>query len=245
MTTGKTPKARILALIPARGGSQRVTGKNLREIASKPLIKWTIDAVLASGLADRIMVSTDSNAIAQVALDAGAEVPFMRPDLLASNTATTVDVVAHALDFVEAEGQRYDYLLLLQPTSPLRTSEHIQAALSLLMMRKADAVISVCPAEHSPLWCKTLPDDLAMDSFLPSQQATQRSQDLEQYYRLNGSIYLVNCERFRAENSFFLSSNSYGYCMPAESSVDIDTELDFKWAEFLLNERQRSPTKRA
>ncbi len=239
MTTREDHKARVLALIPARGGSKRVAVKNLRKLGDKPLIQWTIDAILASRVADRIVVSTDSNAIAQVALEAGAEVPFMRPDSLASDTATTVDVVTHALGFAEAEGQRYDYLLLLQPTSPLRTSEHIQAAFSLLLKRKADAVISVCPAEHSPLWCKALPDDLAMDHFLPSKQTTQRSQDLEQHYRLNGSIYIVSCDRFRAEKSFFLSSNSYGYAMPQESSVDIDTELDFKWAEFLLNERER------
>lgn len=224
----------ILAIIPARGGSKRLPGKNLAPLRGRPLIAWTIDAALGSQSVDVTMVSTDAPEIAAAAREAGADTPFLRPAGLASDTASSFDVVRHALDFYREErGRVFEFALMLQPTSPLRTSADVEEAVRLLRSKHADAVVSVCEMEHSPLWSNTLPADGSLVGFLKPEARNKRSQDLPPYYRLNGALYLCRTERLLAERTFFLSDRIFAYVMPAERSVDIDTGLDLSFAEFL------------
>ncbi len=225
---------RLLGLIPARGGSKRLPRKNLRLLGGRPLIAWTIEAALESGCLDRVIVSTDDPEIAAVACDAGAEVPFLRPAELADDRTPSLEVLLHALRTLAAEGDRYDYLVELQPTSPLRHATDIRAAVSLLKERRADAVVSVCPTEHPPEWSNTLPPDGALrDFFRPGVRGT-RSQDLPTSYRLNGAIAIFDCRRLLKTESTDMDDNGFAYVMPPERSIDIDTALDLHIAQALL-----------
>lgn len=227
----------VLAIIPARGGSKRLPNKNTRCLNGKPLIAYSIEAALTSKYVDAVVVSTDSGEIRRIAEAAGAEAPFLRPDELASDTSGTLPVVAHAIEYYRQSLQKtFDIVLLLQPTSPLRTTVDIDCAAELFMTKSADAVISVCPAEHSPLWCNTLPDDLSLTGFLPNSVLNRRSQDLPTYYRINGAIYLCVVERLLKEQTFFICNNAYAYIMEQERSIDIDTLLDFQYCELLLSQ---------
>lgn len=223
----------FLAIIPARGGSKRLPHKNVLELAGKPLIGWTIEAGLQSHYIDQIVVTSDGEEIAQIAQRFGVET-IARPSELASDTATTFDAVAHALRHCE----KFDYVVLLQPTSPLRNAHHIDQAIELLLAKEADAVISVCEMEHSPLWSNTLPENGSMVNFLRDEVKNRRSQDLEQYYRLNGAIYICQIDKLLAEKSFFLKKNIYAYVMDRKSSIDIDVSEDLKMAEWYLSETQ-------
>ncbi|MCG6261977.1 acylneuraminate cytidylyltransferase family protein [Vibrio vulnificus] len=231
---------KILAITPARGGSKRLPGKNIKNLNGKPLIQWTIDAALAVQEIARVMVTTDCDEIAEIAKQAGAEVPFIRPPELATDTSSSTDVIRHALDFYRAEGEEFDFVLLLQPTSPIRSADDIRHAIEQLKAHTADAVVSVCPCDHSPLWANTLPDDRSMADFIRHEVSQLRSQDLPDYYRINGAIYLTKVSRFYQENSLFLSSNIFAYVMNNESSVDIDHELDFLIAETVLKYREQN-----
>ncbi|MDN3614788.1 cytidylyltransferase domain-containing protein [Vibrio gallaecicus] len=230
---------KILAIVPARGGSKRLPRKNIKVLNGKPLIQWSIESALGNKDISKVMVSTDCQEIADIALQAGAEVPFIRPDSLATDTSSSSDVVRHALDYYKEKGEVFDFVLLLQPTSPIRNAIHNEQAINLLKDKKADAVVSVCECDHSPLWSNTLPSDLAMDHFIKDEIKNTRSQDLQPYYRLNGAIYLAKVSRFYEEDSLFLSSNIYAYLMDNESSVDIDHELDFLLAETVLKYKEK------
>lgn len=231
-------KIKYAAIITARGGSKRLPKKNVLELAGKPLIAWTIEAAKKSSKIEDVIVTTDSEEIEKVAIEFGARVPFKRPAELSNDTATSFDVVKHCLDYLnENEDKQVEYLVLLQPTSPLRSYEDIEKAIELLESKKASAVVSVCPTEHSPLWSNTLDDSLNLDSFLRDEVKNTRSQDLPAYYRLNGAIYVCRVEEFLKEKSFFLSKNSFAYVMSTEDSVDIDTKLDFVVADFLLKQK--------
>ena len=222
--------------MPARAGSKRLPNKNSMLLKDKPLIQWTIEAALASKLIDRVLVSTDCTELASLSEQLGAWVPFLRPETLATDTSTTVDVVKHCLSFVAEQGLKYDYLMLLQPTSPLRDTDDIDNAITTLYERKGDAIVSVCQCEHPPQWTMALDDTLKMDDFVSKMvKNNKRSQDLPSYYRLNGAIYLVDIQRFLQESSLFLSSNSFAFEMSQLHSIDIDTLIDFKLAEVLIN----------
>lgn len=223
----------LLALIPARGGSKGIPGKNIRPLADKPLIAWTIEQARRCSWIDRVIVSTDDAAIAETALRWDAEVPFLRPAELAADHAKVVEVILHALDWCRQRGQSYELVLLLQPTSPLRETTDIQAALQRLEDCQADAVVSVCPCEHSPLWTHTLGPDGRMKEFLDFKALDNR-QALPTYYRLNGAIYLARTEYFRQHRGFY-GDRTYAYIMPSERSIDIDSLLDFQMAEFLIH----------
>jgi CMP-N-acetylneuraminic acid synthetase len=226
MYKGKT----FFAIIPARGGSKRLPRKNILNLAGKPLIAWTIEAAQKSKYIDRIIVSTDDLETEAIAVSWGAEV-IKRPAALATDTSTSVDVVLHAISQVNAA---YDYVLLLQPTSPLRNKSHIDSAIELLLGKSADAIISVSEAEHNPLWCNTIPRDGSMHSFLKEKLINKRSQDLPKYYRVNGAIYLCDSERVFRERSLFIKDNVFAYIMDRTSSVDIDEQFDFNIATTLL-----------
>jgi len=220
----------FLAIIPARGGSKRLPRKNVIDLHVKPLIEWSISSGLQSRYIDKVVVSSDDDEILRVSKKYGADT-INRPDSLASDTAITFDAIKHTIDNIEA----YDYIVLLQATSPLRSAKHIDEAIELFEAKKADAVVSVCEMEHSPLWSNTLDESLSMKGFLRNDVLNSISQDLESYYRLNGAIYICRTDKFLREKSFFLKDNIFAYVMDRESSVDIDEEIDFKLAEVLIN----------
>lgn len=223
----------LVALIPAKGLSERIPRKNMALFAGKPLIHWSIDAALKSKFADRVIVSTEDREIEQTAKCAGAEVPFKRPMHLATGSALSIDVVDHVLSELESRGESIDYVMLLQPTSPLRNAEHIDSAIELMLEQEANAVISVTVVEHPVEWAKTLSSGVSMDNFY-GPEFNLRSQDLPVRYRVNGAIYVAKCEQFKKENSFFLGKGTVAYVMDRDVSVDIDTPFDFRLAEQLL-----------
>jgi CMP-N-acetylneuraminic acid synthetase len=228
---------KILAIIPARSGSKRLPGKNIKELQGAPLIAWTINSALASKYITKTIVSTDSIDISTIAQKSGAQVPFIRPDALSSDSSSSIDVVRHAIEYIEKKNEFYDYTILLQPTSPLRTTSDIDSAIELLLAKKSDAVISVTPEDHSPLWTNTLDSNLSMDNFLSDHIKNSRSQDLKQYYRLNGAIYIANTKKLLLENTFFLKNNTSAFIMSKENSVDIDEEIDFLLASSILEQK--------
>lgn len=230
---------KILAIIPARGGSLRLPGKNIKLLGGKPLIEWSIDVARKVPSIDRIFVSTDCNDIADVCKQAGLDVPILRPKDLASDNSPTIDGVKHAIEYLKGRGEIYDFVLLLQPTSPLRSSDHVQKAIDIVSSKNADAVISVCKCEHSPIWTNSLPTDFSMSNFLDLKFKNMRSQDLPVYYRLNGAIFLVNIDKLYEEETFILSSNSYALEMDSMASVDIDYEIDFLLAETIIKQFSR------
>lgn len=221
----------ILAIIPARGGSKRFPRKNVMPLAGKPLICWTTEAAQKAKYLDRIIVSTDDQEIAAVSRDFGTEV-LMRPLELASDTASTIDVVLHVIESLD---KKYDFVMLLQPTSPLRNEKHIDEACELLIKKNAEAIISITEMDHSPLWANTLPKDGNMNHFLKPEIIGKRSQDLPTYYRLNGAIYLCNTNRLIDEKKLFLKDKIYSYIMDKSVSIDIDCIDDLVTTEkFLL-----------
>jgi len=219
----------FLAIIPARGGSKRLPRKNVEDLCGKPLIAWSIEAGLKSKYIDKVVVSSDDEEILNTASKFRIDT-IKRPDRLASDTATSFDVVKHVLSI----SKNYDYVVLLQPTSPLRNNIHIDKAIKLLEQKNADAIISVCEMDHSPLWSNTLQEDGALDTFLRDSVLDKRNQELEKYYRLNGAIYICKISKFLSEKSFFLKKNIYAFVMSQEESIDIDTELDLKVAKSLM-----------
>jgi CMP-N,N'-diacetyllegionaminic acid synthase len=231
----------FLAIIPARKGSKRLPNKNILPLGHKPLINWTIEAAINSHLFETVIVSTDSEEIAEIANKAGAEIPFIRPLHLANDAASSIDVVIHAINHYKTQGKNFDYIVLLQPTSPLRTSTDITDAIKVLEEKEANSVISVCEMDHSPLWSNTLPSDNSLKNFLKPEIQGKRSQDLKTYYRLNGAIYICKTEALLMDQSFITKDKSYGFIMDKNKSVDIDSELDFKFAEFLVNYINKPP----
>ncbi len=227
MLNGKT----FLAIIPARGGSKRLPRKNVLDLVGKPLIGWTIDAAKNSKYIDRIVVSSDDAEILQIAHDLKVE-KIKRPNELASDTSTTFAVIEHVIQQCVC---KFDFIVLLQPTSPLRNARHIDEAIELLVERDADAIVSVCETEHSPLWANTLPDNRSMDAFISQDMVNTRSQDLPKYFRLNGAIYICNTDQFKQYKTLLIDRNSYAYEMIQADSVDIDTQIDFSLAEIQLN----------
>lgn len=223
-----------VAIIPARGGSKRVPGKNIRILGDKPLIAWTIQAANNSKCFDRVIVSTDDPEISAVAKEFGAEVPFLRPAELSTDTATSNSVIEHAVEWIETEGSgNIETITLLQPTSPFRTAEHIKESFQLFEEKKAEGIVSVVECNLRLELCNTLPVDRSLSGFLDGQ--TKRTQDMEKLYELNGAIYLFKRGLSGGINSLYKDKvKTFAFVMNSYSSIDIDNELDFKWAEFLL-----------
>jgi N-acylneuraminate cytidylyltransferase/CMP-N,N'-diacetyllegionaminic acid synthase len=224
----------ILALIPARGGSKGLPGKNLMTLAEKPLIAWTIEQAKGSSYIDRLLVSSDDGAILRTAKHYGAEAPFVRPQELARDDSKSIDVVFHAIDWCLLSRIPMDVLMLLQVTSPLRTTDDIDRAVELFFDREAGAVVSVCETTHHPYWTNTLGDDLSMKSFLKPSAVTNR-QELPRFYRINGALYIGSVDYIREIGGFF-GPKTFAYIMPRERSVDIDTKMDLDFAEFLMKQ---------
>lgn len=223
---------RFLAIIPARSGSKGLVDKNIKELNGKPMIAYTIEAAQKSGIFDSIIVSTDSERYSDIAKKYGAEVPFLRPSHLSSDFASSIDVIEHTLIELEKEEKKYDYFMLLQPTSPLRSKEDIVKAADMLLEKMANSVVSVCEAEHSPLFMNTLDESMSLDNFI-LKESNKRRQELPNYYRINGAIYLCNINYFLEYKDFY-KNNSYAYVMDKVRSIDIDDHFDFCMAELLI-----------
>lgn len=226
-------KKKILGIITARGGSKRVRRKNIREIFGKPLLAWTIQQAKGSKYIDRLIVSTDDEETANIARKYSGEAPFLRPKEFATDEAKSIDVIIHAVNWSKECGDNYEIVILLQPTSPMRLTEDIDKAVELLCAKKAKAVVSVCAAEHPPCWTNTLPADGSMKAFIKPEMIMSNRQEPEKYYRLNGAVYVAYIDYLTAQNGFF-GDETFAYIMPGERSVDIDNEIDFKFAEYLM-----------
>ena len=222
----------FLAIIPARGGSKRLPNKNILNLNGKPLIAYSIEAALQSKYINNVVVSSDSNDILNIAKSFKAQT-IKRPDYLATDTAKSFDAIKHTIENMP----QYDYIVLLQPTSPLRDANNIDQAINLLEQKNADAIISVSAMEHSPLWANTLDDNLSMKNFLKDEVLNKRSQDLETYYRLNGAIYIAKTDKLLEEETFFLKDNIFAYIMSRENSIDIDEDIDFQLAKIILDKK--------
>jgi CMP-N-acetylneuraminic acid synthetase len=228
-------KKKILAIIPARGGSKRLKQKNILTLDEKPLIAYSIEAANASKYVDRVILSSEDERIIKVAKEWGAEVPFVRPQELAQDHTRSIDVVTHALQTLE---DNYDAVILLQPTSPLRTTKDIDNAIEDFYSKEATSIIGVCEMEHSPIWANTLDESMSMEGFLDDKYNNSRSQDLPPYYRINGAFYMSKVDSVLENETFFVKKNIYAYLMSQEDSVDIDTKLDFIVAQAILKERR-------
>jgi N-acylneuraminate cytidylyltransferase/CMP-N,N'-diacetyllegionaminic acid synthase len=224
---------KVLGLIPARGGSKGLPRKNLLPLMERPLIAWTIEQAKASKYLDRIVVSTEDTEIADIARKFGAEVPFMRPAHMATDRAAVIDAIFYTLDLANKSDGIYDVIVLLQPTSPLRTTADIDVSIELLFLKNAGAVVSVCKTEHHPYWSNTLPPDHCMKDFISQENEHKNRQEFPIYYRLNGAIFAASCD-YLEKNSSFFGDETFAYIMPQDRSVDIDSIIDFRLAEVLM-----------
>ena len=222
----------LLALIPARGGSKGIPRKNIRPFCGKPLLQWSIDAALASACVDQVVVSTDDREISEVAIACGAEVPFLRPAELASDTAPGIAPVLHALQQLPHVSD----VLLLQPTSPLRTSTDIDSIVALREQAKRESAVSLTLSPKHPAWMYNLSQDLRVEPLLKVDGSHCRQQ-LMPAYVLNGALYLAS-RAFLFRETHFIATDTVGYLMPPERSVDIDTPFDWQWAEYLKENKQ-------
>jgi len=222
----------IIAIIPARGGSKGIPRKNIKKLGSKPLIAYTIEEALKSKCLDHVFVSTEDPEIANISKEYGAQV-IDRPASLAKDTSKTVDAVLHAIEYLEREGIHPHTVVLLQPTSPLRNIEDIDAAVNLFLDNECDSVISVCEPDHSPFWCFTM-SGMYLKPILDKKFDDTRRQDLPRVVTPNGAIYISSPETIRRYKGFY-GDWIIPYCMPPERSIDIDKPLDFTIAEVLIN----------
>jgi len=227
----------IIGLITARGGSRSIPHKNVKLLAGKALIAWTIEAALRSDGLSRVIVSTDDEEIAQVARDWGAEVPFMRPAELAQHDSPHIGAVEHAIRWLAThENGHPNYIMTLQPTSPLRTAEDIDAAIQIAEAYDAIAVVSVCETKHHPYLSKRILPDGTLADFVSSDIVYMRRQALPPAYALNGAIYLNRRESLLRDQTF-LPQRTYAYIMPPQRSLDIDTPWDLYLAELILRDK--------
>lgn len=220
---------KVLAIIPARGGSKGVPRKNIRNLAGKPLIAWTIEEAKKSKFIDRIVLSSEDEEIIEVAKEYGCDVPFIRPIHLAQDDTPGIDPLLHALDEVEG----YDYVISLQPTSPLRIAEDIDACIKKMVEINSPACVTIAESRNSPYWMYTVNDKAKMEPLIKQDKLTVRRQDLPVVYALNGAVYAAEVNWLKKTKSF-LTSETAASIMPNNRSYDIDTEDDFNVCEFLL-----------
>jgi len=223
---------RILGLIPAKGGSTRLAKKNIRQLAGRSLLAWTADAARASGIIDRLIVSTEDEEVAREARTLGIEVPFMRPLELARDPAGVVQVALHALETLEAAGKTYDTLVTLLPTCPLRHAEDIRGAYDLFTQRERPFLLSVSEFDHTPFAALGPTEDGRLEPYMP-QYFGRKSQEMPKAYRPNGAVHVLDVQAFRAAKTD-IAQPMVGYVMPRERSFDIDTEEDLRAAEVHL-----------
>lgn len=228
---------RVLGLVTARGGSKGIPGKNLAPLAGKPLIEWTLAAARASSSLDRTIVSTDDEEIAEFCRQQKVEVPFVRPAELARDDSPHLDVVLHALEWLDGnESYLPDYVMLLQPTSPLRIAQDINEVVRIARRTKAAAVASVAAAHDHPYWVRRLRDDGTLSEFVRCDVAYPRRQALPPVYALNGAIYLT-LRSLLLQSRSFEPPGTVAYEMPPERSLQVDTPWDLRLCDMVLRDR--------
>ena len=225
---------RILGLITARGGSKGVVRKNIRDVAGKPLIAWTIEMARKSLYIDRLIISSEDEEIIRIAQEWGCEAPFVRPQQLALDNTPGIEPVLHAIEQIPG----YDYVVLLQPTSPLRITEDIDACIERCLSQSANACVSVTEPDKSPYWMYTLDPEYRMRPLLAENHQISRRQDLPQTVALNGAVYVANCNWLLKEKSF-VTQETIAYQMPKDRSMDVDTEIDLLIAEIMLKQADK------
>ncbi len=230
----------MLAIIPARGGSKEIPGKNIKRLCGKPLIVFTIEAAKAAKLVDRIILSSDDPDIAKIACRYGVEIPFMRPSHLAQDDSLAIDNYIYTVDKLNTESsEQYDEFVVLHPTSPLRIAADIDNAIKLFHEKNADSVLSFCEASHPPVWAKKIDPSGVLKDYFNIKSGNKNRQELEKAYMPNGAIYVFKLSLLKNYYSY-QSANTYAFIMPPERSIDIDTNLDFEFAEFLVRKNEKS-----
>jgi len=227
----------VLGLVTARGGSQALVGKNLRNLGDKPLVLWVIEAAQASVRIDRLILSSDDPEIISAAKDAGCEAPFVRPANLATNQARSIDVAHHA---VSELAEAYDFVALLQPTSPLVAPQDIDGAIDRCQSTGAPSCVTVSKVDKHPAWMFRLSPDMELLALSTSQARPSQRQGLESVYALNGAVFVAQRDWLMASDDF-IGPETVGYEMPKERSIDIDTPLDLVIADAILKSTVDGP----
>jgi CMP-N,N'-diacetyllegionaminic acid synthase len=221
---------KVLAIIPARGGSKGVPGKNIKLLSGKPLIAWTITEAKKSKFIDRTIVTTDDDKIIKVSKEWGAEVPFKRPEHLSQDDTPGIEPVLHAMDYFKD----YEYIVLLQPTSPLRTVEDIDQSIRMCITNDKDSCVSFTESNSTPYWMYHISSDGKLKQVIDQKNIPYQRQKAEKVYELNGAIYVCSAGLLKRSRSF-IHEDTLPYIMPQERSVDIDTMEDFHFCEYLVN----------
>jgi CMP-N,N'-diacetyllegionaminic acid synthase len=238
LVKNKMINPRVLAIIPARGGSKGLPRKNIIDLAGKPLIAWTIEASLKSKYITKTIVSSDDKEILSISKEYGAEV-IKRPDHLASDYATSESVVKHVIDYLESIGEMFDIVVLLQPTSPLRSYKNIDSAFEVMFDSKATAVISVYEVDNKMLKTFSKNNSGFLYGISNNKYSFMRRQDLPKIYMPNGSIYIINTKSFKEVNSF-MTNKTLSYIMSKEKSRDIDERIDLDFCTLIINKKTDS-----
>ena len=225
---------RVVAIIPARGGSKGIKQKNLAPLNGKPLIAWTIEAAMGSKIIDRLVLSTEDNEIAKCAKNHGCDVPFERPKSLATDNASSIDVMLHTLDQLNLQGENYDIVVMLEPTSPLRSSNDIDDAISQLVVSRVLSIVSIFRIEGThPAFLYKKDKDNKLTPLNGVQPTNLRRQEITSLYALEGSIYASYVKTLRDKKSFY-HDKTIGYVVPPWKSVEIDNPTDLIVAEALM-----------
>lgn len=228
----------VLGLIPAKGGSTRLARKNVAPLGGRPLIAWAAEAARESGVFDRLVLSSEDEAVIEAGRGIGLDAPFVRPAALARDPAGVVDVALHALDALEAGGERYETLAILLPTCPFRTAADIREAFALFRSRDEKSLMSVSEFDHTPFAALAVGEDAVISPHFP-EYFGRKSQEMPRAYRPNGAIHILDVARFREARSY-VAPPVLAYVMPRARSVDIDTAEDLLLAEALLARRGRT-----
>ncbi|MEG0978172.1 MAG: acylneuraminate cytidylyltransferase family protein [Bacilli bacterium] len=227
---------RNIAIIPARCGSKGLVDKNIRPLNKIPLIAYTIKCALNSNLFDEVMVSTDSQKYADISLSLGASVPVLRSNINSSDVSDSWDTVKEVLSYYNNLNIKFDTICLLQPTSPLRKVSDIIRSYEDLVNTEGNYIVSMCECDHSPLWTTILPHDRSMKSYFENNLISNNRQGLEKFYRINGAIYI---KKIKYSNEIeLLDDMPYATIMDQYNSIDIDTQMDFELAEFLMHKME-------
>jgi N-acylneuraminate cytidylyltransferase len=219
----------LLALIPARGGSKGILRKNIKTLFDKPLINWTINAAKQAKCIDRIIVSTDDLEIAEIAKKCGAEVPFLRPSELATDETPGIEPALHAIEKIPG----FDWLILLQPTSPLRTASDIDGIFNFCQKQLASSAVSVCEVSKHPYLMYQMDKSLNLQPLVSNRSEIIRRQDFPNVFSLNGALFLARVD-WLIKNKSFIGVDTLGFTMPVERSIDLDTAFDWNMAEQIL-----------
>lgn len=225
---------KVLALIPARGGSKGIKDKNIIDLCGKPLISYTIEAAKTSIYIDDTIVTTDSSKIANISVNFGAEVPFIRPSYLADDNSKTINTVIHAIQKLEDMNRTYDIVILLQPTQPLRTTKDIDCALEKYINHGEESLVSVSLVKDHPVLIRSINEKGRLESMIKTN-STIRRQDLQKYYRVNGCIYINKINEINYDTSF--NDNANPFIMQQSHSVDIDELVDVAIAQYYLDNK--------